>query len=129
MKIHSVQDADYRKIFVPVITNWKKKIILIERDGKKIISSVAEIVSRSRIDTEAMKKATIPPENYLTLHNKFRETIRLQWKEGKDYIGVFVNAGMHKSFFALPVVRVDEMINFLLKKKKEILLSKGKANK
>jgi hypothetical protein len=106
----------------------EKKLILIERDGRKIISSVAEIVSRSRIDSEPMMKAKIDPENYMTLYNKFRETVRLQWKEGKDYIGVFVNAGMHKSFFALPAVRIDEIINFLLKTKKKMFLNSAPPN-
>lgn len=104
----------------------EKKLILIERDGKKVITSVAEIVSRSRIDIENIaKKVKIPPEDYVTLHNKFRETVRFQWKEGKDYIGVFVNAGMHKSFFALPVIRIDEVINYLMKMKKKIFLNSG----
>jgi len=103
-----------------------KVIIQLQDSEGKLYEGVREILKPAEI--KGIKKMRIPPENKFEKENKQHERLRFQWKEGKPYLGVFLNGGAHTMFFALNQRDIGEMINFLMKTKKKIILYAGSTN-
>ena len=109
----------------PLVLDKKMIINQLTPDGQ-VVEVVAEMLKRAEIET--MKNVRIPEKDKFVMGNKRRETVKFYYHQGKPYVAMFVNAGVHVSSFFLGVKALEDLENFCHKKRQEILLNSDKTN-
>jgi len=109
----------------PLVLEKKLIINQLTPDGK-VIEIVGEMLAKS--ETNAMRKANIPEKDKFVLTNKRRESLKFYYHQGKPYLAMFVNAGIHVSSFFMGAQALAGLENFLHEKRKEILLNSDPPN-
>ena len=80
-------------------------------------------VRNAELDLERTPFYPRNPRKHILLksRNRLAESFEIAWYEGNNYLNVFVDAGVHKARFIIPLRLVEQLIDSLAKYKDKLV--------